>query len=68
MKGCLKASGPELQLVQDLLEPLLPAMAARHLQAQGIQGTEGLDAKVEAVAELVDQVVVSGIGIVLDSL
>lgn len=54
--------------MQDLLEPLLPAMAARHLQAQGIQGTEGLDAKVEAVAELVDQVVVSGIGIVLDSL
>ena len=68
MKGCLKLSGPALQLVQDLLEPLLLAMAARHLRAQGIQGTEGLDAKAEAVAELVDQVAVSGTGIVLDSL
>jgi hypothetical protein len=65
---CLKLSGPELQLVQDPLEPLLLAMAARHLQARGIQGTGGLDAKVEVAAELVDQVAVSGIGIVLDSL
>ena len=68
MKGCLKASGPELQLVQDLLEPPLLAMAARHLQARGIRGKEGLDAKVEVAAELVVQVAVSGIGIVLDSL
>ena len=68
MKGCLKLSGPALQLVQDLLEPLLLAMAARHLQAREIQGTKGLDAKVEVAAELVVQVAVSGIGIVLDSL
>lgn len=67
MKG-LKLSGPALQLVQDLLEPLLPAMAARHLRARGIQGTKGLDTKVEAAAELVVQVAVSEIGIVLDSL
>lgn len=68
MKGCLKLSGPALQFVQDLLEPLLLTMAARHLQAQGIQETEGLDAEVDVAAELVDQVAVSGIGIVLDSL
>ena len=54
--------------MQDLLEPLLLAMVARHLQARGIQGKEGLDAKVEVAAELVVQVAVSGIGIVLDSL
>ena len=53
--------------MQDLLEPLLLAMAARHLQARGIQGTEGLDAMVEAAAELVVQVAVSG-SIVFDSL
>ena len=68
MKGCLKLSGPVLQLVQDLLEPPLPAMAARRLQAQGIRGTEGSDAKAEEAAELVVRVDVSGIGIVLDSL
>jgi hypothetical protein len=43
-------------------------MAARHLQARGIRGTEGSDAKVEVAAELVVRVDVSGIGIVLDSL
>jgi hypothetical protein len=66
VKG-LKLSEPALQLVQDLLEPLPLAMAARHLQARGIQGTEGLDAMVEAAAELVVQVAVSG-SIVFDSL
>jgi hypothetical protein len=46
----------------------LVAMVARHLQARGIQGTQVLDSKVEAAAELVVQLAVLGIGIVFDSL